>query len=122
MAEKQMELCFEGGMLTQFPEFRDVVRAAVYGCGRPFKAVAADMDMSPSLLSRMLADNPDDPRNFPIDRLPELIEVTNDKRPVFWLVEKFLEDPARRRRQAMDQLAELLPKLDMLMRTAGGEQ
>lgn len=113
-----MELSFEGGLTEQFPEFRDVVRTSVYGCGRQFKAVAADLDVSPSLLSRMLADNPDDPRNFPLDRLPDLVIATGDKRPLFWLVEKFLEDPDRRRRQAMNQIADMLPRLESLMRAA----
>ncbi|MCP1675476.1 hypothetical protein J2T57_002626 [Natronocella acetinitrilica] len=116
MAEKQMELSFEGGLLDQFPQYRDVVRAAVYGCGRQFKAIAADLDMSPSLLSRMLADNPDDNRNFPLDRLPELIGATQDRRPVYWLVERFLEDPKRRKRQAADTLCELLPRIEQALK------
>ena len=39
---RQVEINFESGLPSQFPYFRDVVKAAVYGCGRPFKAVAAD--------------------------------------------------------------------------------
>ena len=117
MAEKkQLELSFEGGLLDQFPEFNACVRASVYGCGRQFKAIAADLDYSPSLLSRMLADNPDDPRNFPVDRLPDLVEATGDKRPVLWLVEYFLEDAESRRKQALDQLASMMPQLQQALR------
>ena len=95
-ARKQFKLSFEGGLLDQFPDF---------------KAIAADIDYSPSLLSRMLVDNPDDPRNFPVDRLPDLIEATGDRRPVLWLVEKFLEDAESQRRHAMEQLASVMPQL-----------
>ncbi|MDN5939068.1 MAG: hypothetical protein L0H83_10455, partial [Salinisphaera sp.] len=98
------------------PAFNDCVRASVYGCGRAFKAVAADLDYSPSLLSRMLADNPDDPRNFPVDRLPDLIAVTADKRPVLWRVEKFLEDAEARRKQALDSLASMLPQINAALK------
>lgn len=120
MAEKQLDLSFQGGLVDQFPAFRDVVRASVYGCGRQFKAVAADMDIAPSLLSRMLANNPEDPRNFPLDRLPDLVEATGDKRPIYWLVERFLEDPSERRDRAVSQLADMLPRLEQLLRAAGG--
>lgn len=87
----QLGLDLDPGLIDQFPEFRDVVRASVYDCGRAFKAVAADMDMSVSELSRKLADNPSDPVNFPLHRLPELVAATGDKRPVYWLNAKFLE-------------------------------
>jgi len=55
---RQVEINFESGLTDQFPQFRDAVKAAVYGCGRPFKAVAADLDMTSSELSRKLGDNP----------------------------------------------------------------
>jgi hypothetical protein len=84
---RQVEINFEAGLTEQFPAFRDVVKAAVYGCGRPFKAVAADLDMTSSELSRKLGDNPNDPVHFPLHLLPELIRATGDKRPVYWLVE-----------------------------------
>lgn len=107
----QVELNFEGGLRAQFPEFRDVVKASVYSCGRPFKAVAADLDMSVSELSRKLNENPNDNVHFPLDRLADLITATEDHRPIFWLAEKFLEDPETRRRRSIDQLAQLLPAI-----------
>lgn len=118
---RQVEINFEAGLTDQFPAFRDVVKAAVYGCGRPFKAVAADLDMTSSELSRKLGDNPNDPVHFPLHLLPELIRATGDKRPVYWLVESFLEDPAAKRARAVAQLADLLPQLTALMKAAGGE-
>lgn len=91
---QQVELNFEGGLTDQYPEFKDCVKASVYGCGRPFKAIAADLDMSSSALSRKLANNPDDPVHFPLHRLPELLQATSDMRPLYWLVEKYCRDDA----------------------------
>jgi hypothetical protein len=118
---RQVELNFEAGLTEQFPEFRDVVKASVYSCGRQFKAVAADLDMSSAELSRKLADNPNDPVNFPLHLLPALIEATKDKRPVYWLVEKFLEDPKTKRDRALSQFADLLPQMLALAKAANVE-
>lgn len=118
---RQVELNFEAGLTEQFPEFRDVVKASVYSCGRQFKAVAADLDMSSAELSRKLSDNPNDPVNFPLHLLPALIDATKDKRPVYWLVEKFLEDADTKRKRAASQIAELLPQLLALAKTAQAE-
>jgi hypothetical protein len=115
---RQVELNFEAGLTEQFPEFRDVVKASVYSCGRQFKAVAADLDMSSAELSRKLADNPNDPVNFPLHLLPALIAATKDKRPVYWLVEMFLEDEDTKRSRAVAQLSDMLPQLQALLRTA----
>jgi hypothetical protein len=99
-----------------------MVKAAVYGCGRPFKVVAADMDMTSSELSRKLGDNPNDPVHFPLHLLPELIKATGDKRPIYWLVESFLEDEDIRRSRAMAQIGDLLPQLQALLKVAGMAQ
>ena len=115
---RQVELNFDAGLTEQFPEFRDVVKASVYGCGRQFKAVAADLDMSSAELSRKLNDNPNDNVHFPLEMLPALIVATGDKRPVFWLVEKFLEDADTKRKRATAQIADLLPHLIALAKTA----
>lgn len=105
-------------MLNAFPEFRDIVRASVYDCGKPFKAIAADLDMSKSELSRRIGDNPSDPLPFPLDRLPDLIRATGDKRPIYWLIEAFLEDRESKRKRSIDQLAKLLPQIHQLVKDA----
>ncbi len=117
---RQVEINFEAGLTDQFPEFRDVVKASVYSCGRAFKSVAADLDMTSSELSRKLADNPSDPVNFPLHLLPALIRATNDKRPVYWLIETFLEDDDTKRTRAVAQLSDMLPQLQALLKSAGG--
>ena len=112
-------LDFTPGLLEQFPVWADVVRESVYGCGKPFKAVASDLDMTVSDLSRKLANNPGDPAHFPLERLPDLIHATGDTRPVQWLVLTFMRDPEEHKRQAMAQLAQLMPVLTRLAAVVG---
>ena len=118
----QVEIDFVGGLVEQFPEFKDVVKASVYSCGRPFKAIAADLDMSVSELSRRLSDNANDSIGcFPLKELPALIAATQDKRPIYWLIESFLEDKSVKRQRAMDELSGLLPQIAQLLKTVRAE-
>lgn len=118
----QMSINFEAGLLQQFPDFRDVVRASVYSCGRQLKAIAADLDMTSSELSRKLSDNPNDPVHFPLHLLPDLIKATGDKRPVYWLVESFLEEPTAKRERAIEQLAMMMPAIQNLLAMSGAPE
>ncbi len=112
----QFELDFEPGLTDRFPEFLDCVRASVYGCGRPFKAIAADLDMSPSALSQKLADNTDN--HFALRRLPDLMRATNNLEPIYWLVEKFCDDPEQKRRMALAQIPGLIAQLQAVAKAA----
>jgi hypothetical protein len=119
MADKtQIEMDFEPGLTDQFPEFIDLLAACVYGSRIGLSGVATELDKSPSLLSRMLNRNPDDQRHLPASDLPALIRATGDKRPVYWLVEKFLEDSDTKHKRAMADLAKLLPQIQQLVMTA----
>lgn len=112
----QVELRLDPGLLDEYPDFRDVVKASVYSCGRAFKAIAADLDMSVSELSRKLNDNPNDPVHFPLHRLPDLIQATSDMRPIYWLVERFIENDASKRKRAINELSKLLPQIQAALR------
>lgn len=116
---QQMSIDFTPGLLEQFPRFMDCVRASVYQCKRQFKAVAADLDLSVSELSRQLADNPNDPRNFPLERLPELVTATGNTLPIQWLVLSFMNDPEAEQRRAMRELVQLAPMFAELAKRAG---
>jgi hypothetical protein len=113
---QQFELDFEGGLTQRYPEFIDCVRASVYGCGRQFKAIASDLDLSPSELSRKLSDQTD--THFAMRRLPELMEATKDYSPIFWLVEKYCDDPESKRRKSVARLEQMLPELQRLLKSA----
>lgn len=94
-------------MADSYGTCREYVAARVHQQGRPQKAIAADMDYSPSDLSRKLAQNPDDSRRFTLDDLETYIRVTGDTQPVLYLVEKYLTNND-------DQIARLQAEIDRL--------
>lgn len=107
MYKKQITLSFDVGMASSYGTCREYVAARVHQHGKPQKAIAADMDYSPSDLSRKLAQNPDDSRRFTLDDLETYISVTGDTQPVLYLVEKFLTNRD-------DQIARLQAEIDRL--------
>jgi len=86
----QLTINFEAGLVESYGSCRELVAARVHQQGRPQKSIAADMDLSPSALSRKLAQNPDDSMRLTVDDLERYIVSTRDRQPVFYLVEKYL--------------------------------
>src|SRR5690242_9919279 len=115
----QTSFDFTPGLTAQFPLLRDLLCAVVYGSRGGLKAVAADLDLSPSELSRMLNRDQDDPRKLDVDDFVRIVASTGDGRPIQWLIEKFLRDPATMRAEATAELARLLPMLTQLAAQAG---
>ena len=97
----QLTLNYEAGLAESYSSCREYVASRVHQLGKPQKAIAADMDYSPSDLSRKLSQNPDDTRRFTLDDLETYMRVTRDTKPVVYLVEKFLveSDPEALQRQ-----------------------
>lgn len=89
---QQITINFDAGVTESYQTCREYIAARVHQLGRPQKAIAADMDYSPSDLSRKLAQNPDDSRRFTLDDLEKYIVATGDKKPVIYLVEKYLSE------------------------------
>lgn len=116
---QQLTIKLEISLKQQFPDWMDVVRASIYDCGRPFKAIAADLDMSVSELSRRLS--PSDSLNLSCEDLPKIVQATGDLRPIYWLVETFLEDDDSKRQRAIDQLSKMLPQIHNLLAQVRGK-
>lgn len=91
----QLTLNFDAGLVEAYPSCREFIAHRVHHQGRPQKAIAADMDYSPSHLSRKCAQGPDDSMRLTLDDLERFIEVTGDTSPVLYLVEKYLTDHDR---------------------------
>jgi hypothetical protein len=116
--KNQIEMDFTPGLTDQFPDLMDLVSVVVYGSRPGLGGVAAALDKSPSLLSRMLNKNPDEQRNLPAEDLPKIVNATGDKRIVYWLIEKFCEDKDSKRNRALDRLAEMLPDIQSTLEQA----
>lgn len=108
---QQITLNYDAGRAESFETCREFVAHRVHHQGRPQKAIAADMDYSPSHLSRKCAQSPDDSMRFTLDDLERFIEVTGDTSPVLYLVEKYLTESNR--------IAELEAELSRLKSVMG---
>lgn len=115
----QLSLDFEVGLTARFPHWEDVLAAAVYGSKKGLNGVAADLDMSPSELTRRLNRNTDDSRPLRAEDAIGIIHSTNDLRPVYWLIERFLKDPEAKRQEAINALVQLAPIVNELATQAG---
>lgn len=114
----QMSIDFEPGLAERHQSALDCVRECAYTHKHPLKTLAADMDMSQSELSRKLAHNPDDPRRFTLDDLEKFLAATGDMTPIYYLVEKYIEDSDLRQRRALAELVKLAPQLAALIKQA----
>lgn len=120
---KQLMLDFEPGLTEKYPHLGDCIRAGAYTHRNPLKTIAADMDMSQSELSRKLSGNPDEPRRFSVEDLERYIVATGDVTPIYWLIERFLQDEKVKQDRALQELAKQLPSiLALLKASAGGAQ
>lgn len=116
--QMQAALDFEPGLTEKYPTLIDAIRAQVYACGKPLKTVASDLDMSQSDLSRKLNDNPADPRRFTTEDLEKLPAATDSLLVIYWMVEKYLQDPAERRDRALAEIQKQLPDFMALLKAA----
>lgn len=122
MASVQLELDFIPGLTEQFPSLRDLVAAIIYSHRGGLKAMAAELDVSVSHLSRALSQtDPESARHFDINWLPVVIQRSGDQWPISWLIERFMQDPATRRKQVLDQVAAVLPLLTELVAQEVGQ-
>jgi hypothetical protein len=79
--------------------------------------VAIDLNKAPGNLSVELSE--DATRHFSVDNLERYIEKTGDTTPVYYLIDKFLNDKGQKQDAAMAQLGPMLQQLAPLMKAAG---
>jgi len=117
MTGAQLTLNFEPGLTARYPDWHATLAHAVYASRKGLSGVAADLDVSPSDLTKRLSH--DENRPLRADQAVRIIESTGDLTPIYWLIEKFLRDADAQRVQAIQQLAELAPRLLELAAQAG---
>lgn len=119
VSSSPVQLDIPDGLAERYTSVLEVVRAGAYSNRKPLKTIAADMDVSPSDLSRKLANNPDDPRRFTLFDLESYMVSTGDLLPILYLVQKFCADPQAKQREALAALAKLAPQIQALLKQAG---
>lgn len=106
----QINLDFRPGLLAQFPDWHDLIVHVVYSSNIKFEDIAGYCDLAPSQLHRML-NKTDDLRHLPDFVVIKIIERTKDHRPIYWLIERFLEDKDAKRDRAKDELVSLMAQI-----------
>ncbi|MGH1470132.1 MAG: hypothetical protein ACRBCS_03005 [Cellvibrionaceae bacterium] len=88
----QLALNFDASPFDSYDTCREFIGSRVHQLGVRQKSIAADMDYSPSDLTRKLAQSPNDSRRFTLDDLEKYVAVTSDKQPIYYLVKKYLTE------------------------------
>lgn len=108
---QQITINFEASPIEAYSTAREYIAALTHQQGRAQKAIAADMDYSPSHLTRKLSQSPDDSMRFTLDDLEKWVEVNGDCRPLFFLIQKHAI-AAKSRDEIERQIAELQKSLE----------
>jgi hypothetical protein len=114
-SEGQLTLTFEQGLSDRFKSLRECIASGVYRNG--LNNTAIDLNKAPGNLSVELSD--DATRHFSVDSLEKYIEKSGDTTPIYYLIDRFLNDQGHKQNAAMAQLAPILKQLAPLMKQAG---
>lgn len=115
----QLNLDFEPGLTERHKTLLACVRESAHRSDKPMKAIAADMDVSESDLSRKLSGHQDDTRRLSVDELVKLVEVTGDVTPINWLIEKFHLNDDQKAKRAGAEFLKALPQMVALAKQMG---
>jgi hypothetical protein len=121
---RRIELDVPAGVTYAYSDLMDVVRAAVSSSGVPLKVLAHRIgEKDETALSRKLSANEKDNTNFPLKKLPDLIEALGGDGAIIvqWLVMRFLVTPDERQAQGAQVIMNLLPLLAQAMKDCGYE-
>lgn len=117
VAGSQLTLSLEPGLLQRYRTLRECLHHSVMNDPRGMKAVAADVDLSVSELSRRLTPTKEgDPRSCDIDLLVDILDSTNDYTPLRWLIARFMPDDTHRHAVAVQKLERMLPEIAAVLR------
>lgn len=120
MTTTQLNLDFQPGLTAQFKTLTQVCAAAVYASRGGLSSVAADLDIAPSDLCRRLSEDGDRP--VTCEQVDGIVASTRDYRPIYWLIEKHLQDPEAKRMQAIHQLSQVMPLVQALLDQASPDK
>lgn len=117
----QLALDFEAGLTARFRSLKQACAHAVYAARGGLSGVASSLDMSPSELTKRLAEDKDNPDNRPLraEDIEGIVASTGDRTPIYYLIEKYLQDPKAKRDQALATMAEMAPVFVRLAEEAG---
>lgn len=86
----QLSIDFNPDITESYSTCVEYVQHRVHNIGRQQKSIAADMDLSPSHLSRKLAQSPSDSMRLTVDDLEKYMASTGDVEPIKYLAAKYI--------------------------------
>jgi len=107
----QLTLNFEPALADRFRSLREYIAHRIQVQAKPAKTIAADMDMSPSTLSRKLAPGDGDTQRFNVDDLEHYIQVSGDTSAIEYLASKYLCSDMTRNAAALARVEVLSAEL-----------
>jgi AraC-like DNA-binding protein len=112
LAKPQYTLDFEPSLPERFDSLRAYVAHLATSHRKPLKTIAADMDVSPSTLSRKLNPAEGDTQRFNCDDLEQFLESTAEAAAVIqYLAAKYLHSPEDRKARALARVELLSTEL-----------
>lgn len=116
IAPSQLTLSFEPSLPERFPTLRAYVAHRTPLLAKSAKVIAAEMDMSPSTLSRKLNPSEGDTQRFNLDDLEAFLESTGDAPAVIeYLAAKYMDSPDARKARALSKVELLAEELSAAM-------
>lgn len=86
---QQLTINFDATLAEAYDSCRELMQARVHQIGRQQKAIAADLDMAPSQLTRKLAQAPGDSARFTLDDLERYFQTNTDRQALHYLNAKY---------------------------------
>lgn len=111
-AKQQLTLDFEKGLSSLYSSGRELLQTVVHQQNRMQKAIAADMDLSPSQLTRKLSQSPEDSARLTLDDAERFMEVTGDYSLIEYYIDRFIAKASVSKIQALEnELARMKQQL-----------
>lgn len=122
LSAPQLTFNFEPSLPDRFRTLREYIAHRVNSLPKPAKSIAADMDMSPSTLSRKLNPGDGDTSRFNVDDLERYLEETKDAPAIIeYLAAKYCDSAEARRARVLSKVESMLPEFMALMAGLKGE-
>jgi hypothetical protein len=118
VSTSQYTLNFEPSIAERWPTLRAYVAHRAMLQAKPMKVIAADMDISPSMLTRKLNPGENDTQCLNTDDLEGYIQSTGDVQSVIeYLAAKYADNDDARRARTLAKVESMLPELAALLGT-----
>lgn len=112
IASNQLTLDFQPSLPERFPSLRSYVAHRAQMVPKVLKVQAADMDLSPSTLSRKLNPSEGDTQRMNLDDLESWLSSTGDAPAILeYLAAKFMDHDEARRARAISRVEALSSEL-----------